>query len=270
MRSILLHIHDDDCLNARLQVALDLARCFDGHLTCLQATPMAAGVPGDLYGAMTAQLLPELRKAADALCERLERRLAAEGVSWDWIQEDCTPTDQLLRRAGLSDIMVLGSCDPLRSTAPSKLVGDVVLRARTPLLVVPPQAEAFDCDGPAVVAWNGTPEACRALRSALPLLARASSVSLVTIRSTNEDDQLDRPPIEGAEYLSRHGISCEMIDLPLGTNSVGMELAGTAVERSACVLIMGAYGHSRLRETIWGGVTRELLSDPPLPIFACH
>lgn len=269
MRSVLLHIHDDDCLEARLQVALDLARAFDGHLTCAQAIAFEFGVPGDFYGAMAAQMLPEIREQADALKERLGQKLAREDVAWDWIQEDGLAREQLLRRGGLSDVIVLGSCEPLRTKGPSALVGDIVLRARTPTLVVPADAKHFDCGGPAVVAWDGTPEASRALRGAVPLLAKARSVTLVTILDESEKN-IDLPPTEGAEFLSRHGIQCEMADLPFRGSSVAEVLIREAAFRDASYLVMGAYGHSRMLETIWGGVTRELFSKPPLPILACH
>lgn len=270
MRSILLHVHDDDCLEPRLQVALDLARAFDGHLTCLQAMPFELGVPGDLYGTMAAQLLPDIRENADALRQRLEGRMASEDVASDWVQEDSLAADQLLRRCGLSDIIVLGSCEPLREKSPSVLAGDIVLRSRTPVLIVPPPVRRFSSTAPAIVAWNGSPEASRALRSAVPLLARASSVTLVTVVEEREERNIDLPPVEGAEYLSRHGIACELTDLPAGDRSVAQVLGGVAAAREASYLVMGAYGHSRLLETIWGGVTRELFSDPPLPILACH
>jgi nucleotide-binding universal stress UspA family protein len=269
MKSILLHIHDDDCLEARLQVALDLARTFGGHLTCLQATPYELGVPGDLYGAAAAQLLPAIREQADAVRDRFERRLTSEDVVWDWLQEDGLAHERLLRRSGLSDVVVLGSCEPLRTKGPSTLVGDVVLRSQTPTLVVPPEARSIDWTGPAMVAWDGSPEASRALRGALPLLAKSSSVTLVTIDGESEKD-IDLPPTEGAEFLARHSIECEMADLPLRGASVAEAIVREAALREASYLVMGAYGHARLLERIWGGVTRELLTRPPLPILACH
>lgn len=269
MKSVLLHVHDDDCLESRLQAALSLTRALGGHLTCLQATPYDRGVPGDLYGAAAAQLLPELRDLANAVRMRLEQRLAREDVAWDWLQEDGLAHELLLRRSGLSDVIVLGSCDPLRTKGPSKLVGDVVLRAQTPTLVVPPEARPIDWSGPAMVAWDGSPEASRALRGAVPLLAKSSSVTLVTI--VGEDERgTDLPPVEGGEFLSRHGIESDMADLPLRDASVGEALVREAAFREPSYLVMGAYGHTRLLERIWGGVTRELFARPPLPILASH
>ena len=270
MRSILLHIHNDPCLEARLQVALDLARAFGGHLTCLQVTPFDFLVPGDLYGTLAAEMMPVLRKGADELRDEISGRLEQEDVAWDWRQEDGLAIDHLLQESGLSDLVVLGTCDPTaQGKGPSRLAGELALGARTPLLVVPKSARSLDVTGTAVVGWNGSLEAAHALKGTLPLLARSKSVVLASVR---EDDADERPipPTDGAEYLSRHGIACEVTELPLGEGPVAQILARAATVREASCLIMGAYGHARFFETIWGGVTRALLADPPLPIFTAH
>ena len=269
MRSILLHIDEDDCLEPRLQVALDLARAFDGHVSCLQAVPYVFGVPGDIYGTMAVELLPEVRETADALQTRLEQQLSGEDVAWDYSQEDGFAPERLLRRCGLSDIVVVGSCDPLRPKGPSILAGDMVLKARTPVMIVPPGTKSLDCGGAAIAAWDGSPEAAHALRSAVPLLKKAAAVTLVTVSGEKDAKTVELPPIEGAEYLSRHGIECDMVELPCD-GSVAQTLVAAASARDAAYLVMGAYGRSRLLETVWGGVSRELFTKPPLPVLACH
>ena len=268
MRSILLHIADDEALEARTQVALDLARAFDGHLSCLQAVPYEYGVPGDFYGGMLADMVPILREAAEKLREQCERRLAPEDVRWSWDHQDGRAHEHLLRQSSLSDIVVLGSREPM-SSAPSLLAREMVVRLQTPMLLVPPHVSGLDCAGTAVVAWNGSAEASRALKAAVPLLAKARSVVLASVLGEPEGE-FDLPAVEGAEYLSRHGISCEMTEFSLEHGTVAEMLTDIAARREAACLVMGAYGHSRLVETILGGVTREIFADPPLPVFTCH
>lgn len=269
MRSILIHIDDDACLKARIQVALDLARSFDGHVTCVQAIPFVVGMPGDLYGTMAAQMLPELREAADKLRAKIEGDLANEDVSWSWVQEDGPAVDRLLQFTNLSDVVIVGCCDPV-SKGYAPLPGDLAIRSRTPVLIVPPKVVGFDTRGPALVAWDGSPEACRALRAAVPLLARSQSVTLATVTEKSER-AFDLPPTSGAEYLSRHGIPCEIVEFP-AVKSIAQVLTDAAMVRDAAYLVMGVYGHARLVETLFGGVTRELLAHPPvpLPILAFH
>ena len=269
MRSILLHIADDACLEARLQVALDLARSMDGHVTCVQATPYEFVVPGDFYGTGAAEIVVSMGKAADALRQRLEARLAGEDVAWWWQQESGPAEERLVARSGLSDVIVIGCCDPV-SRSSSKLPGRVVARACAPILLVPPQATGLDCTGPALVAWDGSPEASHALRAATPLLARAERVILASVEEPREKRSFDLPATEGARYLSRYGVACDMVEFPAEDRSIAEVLTGAAAAHDAAYLVMGAYGRMRLSEMIWGGVTRELLASPPLPIFACH
>lgn len=269
MRSILVHIAGDDFLSARLHVALDLARSTGGHVTCLQAIPYEMGIPGDLGGFVGAQLMPAMHEAADSLRERVQRDLAGEDVSWSWIQEDGMPESRLIRAAGLADVIVLGSDEQGRG-ASSGFAGAVAIRARAPVLLVPPEARNFDPRGLAFVAWDGSPEACHALRAALPLLANSRDVVLATVVGEGVEEGFDTPLTEGAEYLSRHGVACEIVELPRGGRAIDEVLTSAARAREATYMVMGAYGHTRLIETIWGGVTRALFAHPPMPLLACH
>jgi len=270
MRSILLHIDHDEGLEARLQAALDLARAFEGHVTCLQTISFDVAVPGDLYGSMIAELVPVLRENADKLRDRTTARLDSEDVSWNWVQEEGSVRSQLLYREALADVVVMGTHDPAGGRAPSALTGDVAVHGRTPVLVVPESARSLGLGGPALVGWNGSTEAANALRAAVPLLARASSVVLATVTGEPGTRDFDLPPVEGAEYLARHGIGCEMVELPLRDDSAARTLALAAAARTASLLVVGAYGHARAIETLFGGVTRDLFGDPPVPVFASH
>ena len=137
------------------------------------------------------------------------------------------------------------------------------------MLLVPEQVNGINCAGTALVAWNGSTEASLALKAAVPLLAKARAVVLASVRG-DPASGFDLPAVEGAEYLSRHGIACEIIEFPAEHGTVAQVLADAAVRREAAYLVMGAYGHSRLVETVLGGVTSELFAEPPLPIFTCH
>jgi nucleotide-binding universal stress UspA family protein len=268
MRSILLHIADDQSLESRTQVALDLARAFAGHVTCLQAVPYEYGVPGDIYGSIVADLIPALREAAEKLRQRCESRLEPEDVAWSWDSRDGPAAEHLLRASSLNDVVVVGSREPA-SKAPSLLARNLVMRLRTPMLLVPEHATGLDCTGTVLVAWNGSEEASRALKAAMPLLAKARSVVLASVLGEPDRD-FDLPAVEGAEYLSRHGIRCEITEFGTADGSVGELLAAAVARREASCLVMGAYGHPRLVETVLGGATREIFDNPPVPIFTCH
>jgi nucleotide-binding universal stress UspA family protein len=271
MTSILLHISDDEGLDARKQVALDIARAFNGHLTCLQAVNMEIFAPGDFYGSAMAAALPAIKKKAEELREKVEADLGNEGVQWDWLFEDGMAEHRLLAHSALKDLIVVGPHDiGEKRKGPSHMVGDLVIRSRTPVMVVPADQKELDCSAPAMVAWNGSNEACHALRAALPLLKRAAKVYLATVTEGADRDGYDFPPLGGATYLSRHGVECEIVELPSSDTRVSDILFSAAEIRECGFLVMGAYGRPRLAEMLLGGVTRQSLTNPKIPVLLAH
>ncbi|HEX5644659.1 MAG TPA: universal stress protein [Erythrobacter sp.] len=271
MKSILLHINDDAGLEARTQAALDLARAFDGHITCLQALTYEVFAPGDFYGSAIAAAMPILRENAEALRTQVEDDLANEDVSWSYRFQFGMAESRLLEQSAINDVIVLGPNDiGVDGPRPSRMVGDLLLHSRTPVLVVPKDQQRVDWGGPALVAWNGSTEACAALRAAVPLLQKASKVHLASVAEKKPRVKHDLPPVEGAEYLSRHGIHAEMVELPQGEDNVADTLLAAAGVRGCAYMVMGAYGHSRLAEFLLGGVTRRALTDPQLPVLLAH
>lgn len=282
MRSIILHIHEDACLESRFQAALDLGRHFGGHLTCLQAIPYEFGMPGDFYGNMAAQMAVEFHAQAARLRDEYEARLAKEDVAYDWHVSDGAATRLIARYAPLSDIAVFGAHDPAGSplagpggqvAKPSTLVTDLIGNLRAPMLVVPAHVKSLQIDAPAAIAWNGSAEAAHALVGGLRLLRAASQVHILTVREARDEERHALPSLSAAEYLGRHGIEAEVVDIRHhhdDKTSVADKLMDAAVHRQAGVLVMGAFGHSRLRERILGGVTRQLLTDPQVPLLLGH
>lgn len=271
MRSLLLHTHDDPNFEARLQVALDLARTFDAHLTLLQAIQFDVVLPGDYSGMLSASMIPVIREAADAFRAKIEPRLNAEDIRWDWVEEFGVAENRMSHHAVLTDLAIVGASPPeLASRGPSPLAGILAVHCKAPIMVVPDSAHGLDIAGPVVVAWNGSLESSRALRAALPLLGRATSVHLLSVCDAEDEDEPELPPLSAAEYLSRHGIECELVELPRGTQMVHEVLREAARARGARCLVMGAYGTPRLLETLFGGVSRAMLSKPDLPLLMAH
>lgn len=272
MKSILLHIASDSCLEARLQVALDMARAFDGHVTCLQAINYEVFAPGDFYGSAMAAAIPRIKEAADELHAKIEARLEHEDVSWDFLTVSGQAEIKLLEQSALQDIILVGPHDVGQdgTRGPSGMVGALALRAPVPVMVVPGHTRSFDAAAPALVAWNGSSEAGVALRQAVPLLAKSKAVYLASVAEITDKPRFDFPPVEGARYLSRHGIEAELVEIPKGEAKVADTLFSAAALRECGLVVMGAYGHSRLSEMLLGGVTRRSLTDPQLPIFLAH
>jgi nucleotide-binding universal stress UspA family protein len=271
MKTILLYVHDDAGGEARLQAALDLARAHDGHVTCLQATPLAAYVAGDFFGG--AYVMPDLLDAVNEherkLRAGIEARLSRENVSWSYEHADGQPAATIVARAGLADVVVLSRCVRLpKPNQPEPLAGDVAVHASTPVLAVPPDAKGFDACGAAVVAWNGGVEAANALKAAMPMLRQATAINVVTVGEEDEDGAF--PATDACEYLARYGLKPELHEVVRHGRPVGDRLLDTLDAIGGDYLVMGAYGHSRAREFVLGGVTRRMLADCPVPLLLAH
>lgn len=271
MQSLLLHIHRDRGQEARFQAAVDVARAFNGHITCLQATPFESYVIGDPFGGIYAlpQMIAQIREEEEAERSAIEDRLRGEGVSWDWLAYDGSAAKMLVDRSRLADLIVVSpdARDEDAKNQPPPVAADVALHARTPVLVVPPESRGLNCSGTAVVAWNGSFEASHALRFALPLLRLASSVTIVT---AVEEGDTAFPATEACEYLSRHGIGSELVERPRDGQPIATILTNAVASIGGDYLVMGAYGHSRVRERILGGVTRGMLDEPTVPLLLAH
>lgn len=269
MKTIIVHIEGDDGQEARLHAALDLARATGGHLVCVAVMPYAAYALGD--PAMGAFPVTTLIDAVEA--KRREERtkveavLAREGVSWEWQSADGDSADRLVEHARLADLVVM-SAGPFARQGQLALgvTGDVAIRSPAPVLAVPPNARGLAVAGPALLCWDGGQEAANAMKRALPLLKLASGVTLLTVA------EKDSPYTAraAAAFLSRHDVHAEVVERDAGGASIEQVIRSVATERQATLVVQGAYGHSRLRQMLFGGVTRGLLADAPMPILLSH
>jgi len=137
-----------------------------------------------------------------------------------------------------------------------------------PLLVVPQGREVFAGDR-IIVAWDGSAKAARALNDALPLLRAATQVELVSV--TGEKGLAHAVPgAEIAPHLARHGVTVNVLALPAMDGDVAETLRNHSHLTRADMVVLGAYVHSRLRETMLGGTTQSLLKDAPVPLFLSY
>jgi nucleotide-binding universal stress UspA family protein len=268
MKSVLLHVQDDDGLESRLQAALSIVRASSGHLTCLHVTPINAYVAFDGFGGVFVMndIMKVLEEQEAKMRMKVEGHLTREDVSWSYAQATADPTHSLVSHGALADIIVVGRSRHSKTAAypAMAMFGDILKSSRTPIMVVPEGNKVFDPVGTAVVGWNGSFEAANALRAALPLLKQASAVHVIAI---DEDRDLDFPSLSASEYLSRHDVRTELHSESRGSHAVAEKLVATAQGLGASYLVMGGYGHSRAREYWFGGVTRSVLTECPIPLI---
>ncbi len=260
MRSIVLPADRTPAFAARLETALGLARSHRGHLTVQIDTPITQYIVSDMFtGAMIAvDALQEARAADVMLGQRLDAKLAGEDVPFDIEERSDDPVDALCDVALLADLVI---CD-----IGFERLGELLVRTPTPVLALPASTRPATFQGVAVVAWDGSKAASRAMRAATPLLKNFSSVHVVMVKPRNGQEL---PTTDVLRYLSRHDVHAEMREVPC-VHTVEETLATEARKLGAELVVMGAYGHSRLREFLTGGVTRYFLTAGEPALFLAH
>ena len=282
-KSILVHQSEDPRAIARRELALELARVHEAHLTALYVEP-ATQIPSYVRVDIPDEALEEQRQRARARAEeaKAEFRAAGEraGVSVEWRGIEGSATEKAESRARYCDLAVVGQTDPEQAVGSAYDVAEeLVMAAGRPVLTIP-FAGTFERVGARVlVAWDGTREASRAVHDALPLLVRAKQVIVYRVNPPGG------PHIAGADlatHLARHGVEAEahhtVSKLPsaetavIGARSLSIAdlLLSAASDFGVDLMVMGAYGHSRLRELVLGGTTRYIFQHMTVPVLMSH
>lgn len=273
-RSILVHLGSDARSEVRSRLAMTLAQRFGAHLSGLYVIPPLI-MPAS-FGSPMPMLSPEIveaqrdmmaRTAADA-AERFTQLARAEGIGVDAETLEGDPGLRLAERARYADLTVVGQSEQEGiATLVRQLPEQVVLESGRGVLVVP-YAGRFDAVGERVViAWNGGREAVRAAEAAMPLLERATSV---TVFEMDPRDGTGGRALACAHALARHGVRAEARHTLTAGVAQGEILLSTVAEAGADLLVMGAYGRSRARELILGGVTRSVLAHMTVPVLMAY
>lgn len=270
-----------------LDTAYVLANRFQAHVDALLVKPDPMDVIPIVGEGVSADAIERLRESAEATIE-LQRRATetvfakaseaadiavVEGAEIVFGRPSVTlrevtgqSEDVVPGKAMFSDLVVFGAAWSKKAPALRPTFEAVLLRARRPILLAP--AEPFNHLGQNVaVAWNGAPEARSALDAAMPFLSEAAAVHILTVGNVRANtDSLD----EIMDYLTWHGIGSEAHLLDTGSEPAGAVLMQKAKAIGADLLVMGGYGHMRLRERILGGVTHHIVNQPGLPILIAH
>jgi nucleotide-binding universal stress UspA family protein len=270
VKTILVHVQNEDSAVQRIESALSIARATSAHLTCLQVTSAEAYVAFDGLGGVFVMndVMKSIDKGAARLKAVIERELAHEDVSWDHVHATGNAASEIVSRAALADLVVAGRDGTSDLGRPSiSLLGDLVQSLRTPMFLC---GEApVDPAGPALIAWDGSYEAANAVRSSIGLLKLSSSVRVIHFASRPETPGTF-PGTALVKYLSRQGIHAELSveTQPVAADDafVAARLMEQARSAGGAYIVMGGYGHSRARQFLFGGVTRTMLGDSPIPV----
>ncbi|MFZ5780011.1 MAG: universal stress protein [Pseudomonadota bacterium] len=258
---------------------LDLAADLAGRLGARRVIGIAACQPLQIYGGPeayvpqdlidrdTAQMEGDLKSAEERFRARLGK---AAAVEWRSTVTNRGLADYIAYQARAADLLITGSEEggTVLDTSRRVSLADLVLKAGRPLLIAATNVRSLDVKS-VVVAWKDSPEARRAVADALPLLKLAERVTVVQIAAKDEIDDARACTADVAAWLGNHGITAKArSDAEIGDDAE--QLAAIAAELGAGLLVGGAYGHTRLREWVLGGVTRDLLLRPAACSLLSH
>ncbi|GAA0583127.1 universal stress protein [Caenispirillum bisanense] len=260
----------------RLDVAIKLASDHDAHLTGLFVR-MVPHVPQFVLS----QLGPEVQEvqrryaqeAATAAHALFEDKVRAGGVRAEWRAVDGDLVDTVCLHAKYTDLIVMGQRDPNQDAmdGEAELVDHVVLEAGRPVLVVPYAGKFRTLGRKVVVAWNASREAIRAVNDAMPLLQKAHEVEVLAINPRGgRAGHGDVPGADISLHLARHGVKANAEHIFSDDVDPGAMLLSRTADAGADLIVMGAYGRSRLRELVLGGATRHLLRHMTVPVLMSH
>ncbi|KDP95339.1 hypothetical protein ER13_03415 [Brevundimonas sp. EAKA] len=270
--SLIVAVESGEAGDAAVRQAVELAARFSAALTgvCTVAVPPLIGDDPFTGGAALTVLLSDYEATAEAELLTAERRFRAlaEGLAVDWRGRIGWPAYVLIEHARLADLIVMPGRIPRPPYGRSNPV-DIIMSAGRPVLIVPSSAGPA-LGRPALVAWKDTRESRRAVAGAVPLLKQASGVRLAQVCAGEDRGDAQAALVEVATFLARHGIEVDIEILSAEDAAAGNRLLDHAKETGCGLLVAGAYGHSRLREWVLGGVTRSLLDRSDLCLLLAH
>jgi len=263
-KSLMVSVDSSNALASRVRLSVDLAKRYNARLIGVGAHNFIP-FPTDGLSPETIESLE--REGLQQKIEEAEtrfRRLASEASQVSCRFDIEAPEIHLSRQARAADLLIVGARSADYSPM-SPNVGDVVMTAGRPVLVVPPNTDHLIAKR-IVIAWKDSRECRRSVQDALPFLTLADEIWVASIGSPQDDEGAK----DVAEYLDFRGMKAHVFSRPDAAERVTEELFGLAERSAADLIIAGAYGHSRTREWIFGGVTQDLLDKSPVPCLLAH
>lgn len=277
-RSLLVQLGHDVRAAARTEAAIALARRLEAHLVGLAPTgrvemPMVVE-PAAAVGELTALAWAAMCSQAQAAADQFRAACSAAGLhSFEAVVDEADTATSLVRHSHCSDLCIVSQPDPRSPDrrAAQQIVEQVVLRSARPTLVLPYAGDFPTVGRDAMVAWDDSREAARAVADALPLLRQSTTVQVISWNETSDEpDPLLPARLDALQrWLMWQGVSaecrCETTEVPIAD-----AILSRACDLSVDLIVMGAYGHARWTERVLGGATRGLLGAMTAPVLMSH
>ena len=292
LKDVLVHTDNSGNSKVRLEYATQLAEAHDANLTGLYvaATPhkgvLSYGqTPNYIVPDLGGRSLKEYDEKAHALQEerhehaqlaseraytRFKSATTARKIRNNWVHTEGSMSDALTHNARFCDVAIVGQPGPESQRHFGETPTDhLILSVGHPVLIVPNLADDFTVGKRIMVAWDRSPLATRAVHNSRPFLRNANSVYVLAI-NLDPEDHGNVPGSGICEHLAHHSIKASPVHVDSGSETLSKIMLSKAKELDIDLIIMGAYGHSRLREKILGGNTYNLLNNSPIPLLMNH
>lgn len=277
-RDIVVLVDSADKSAKALDQAVRLAQRHDAHLIGLHVRPLPQ-LPNYVVTQLGPDVLDIQRRwndeAAAAAKALFARKTVGMEARCEWRDVDGPLLEQVPLHARYADLVVTTQYEPGSESqdGQAEVVDQLVLGSGRPVLVVPYAGTFEEVGRRVMVAWNATREATRAVADAMPFLKAADRVEVVSVNGgsgSGRDGHGDIPSADICLHLARHGVKAEAEHIMAVDLDVGDALLSRCADEAIDLLVMGAYGRSRLREMILGGATRNILRQMTVPVLMSH
>ncbi|MCB1379045.1 MAG: universal stress protein [Alphaproteobacteria bacterium] len=277
-KTILVSLNEVNRVPQLLAAAVKLGRALQAHVSGLYVIPAV-----QVYPSVGFEAAPQVfegnrtyfKENAERVRQNFEETMTREGLTFDFHNVDSrTPiiADEVMAKGRCADIMIVSTTNPDEISGVERdFVEQVLMGAGRPVIVLPYSGDAALSLDEVVVGWDGGREAARSAFDALPLLKAAKKVRIVRIDPQKDPElRASVPGADLAETMARHGVNVEAQGYPTDGLDEGQALMRCAEDCGAGLIVMGAYGHSRLAEFIFGGATRFVLTRMNRPVLLSH
>lgn len=276
-KTILAYFNNEKQAPKVIEAAANLAAQHEGHVVGLFVTPRVQVFP-EVGPGMTAELLKAhetlYKEESEAIHAKFEAAMKGQPFSAEWRHVSAgyyQTSSAVNEHARMADVLVAPQTDP--DTPDPNYAGvaeELLIGCGRPVLVVPAYGNHGTFGRNVMVAWNGSRESARAVFDALPVLQKADTVRILSVESSEFDGSKNVPGSEIATMLSRHGVTCEVAVSAGSALHPGDELLARLADANSDLLVMGAYGHSRITEFVFSGVSRHMLRNMTVPLLMSH
>lgn len=276
-KTLLTILRSEEQATAMIPVAAELARRWDAHLNilCLGIDQVQVGYYFAGADAIVQQTSIQLaRETADGVLAAAEKLVAGEGIRWSAngvVSQFGALGDVIAQFSRYADLVILPRPYDAKAIPDDvSILEGALFTGQSPVLVIPETGLPEDFGARAVIGWNDGSEALNAVRAALPALADAVLTSIAVVSPPEHTTRQTGPGESLSVMLDRHDVKTEISLLPKTLPRISEVLAQHVLDFNATLLVAGAYGHSRFREAILGGATREILSASKVPVLMAH